>query len=112
MRTASAQWLRMNARRFRGGRRTRASRLMLVLAATCALALSGPLHDSTFAAQAGRIDSIAPSCASIGAAVTITGIGFGSGNVQITRPEVNATGDSAFINSGTEIMQFDPLVSM
>ena len=84
MRTVSARWLRMNTRRFRGGRRTRASHLMLVLAAICALALPGPLRDSTFAAQAGRIDSIAPSCASVGAAVTITGIGFGAGNVQIT----------------------------
>ncbi|HKW47616.1 MAG TPA: hypothetical protein VJN70_09225 [Gemmatimonadaceae bacterium] len=38
---------------------------------------------------------------------------YGSGNVQITRPEVNATGDSAFINSGTEIMQLmrNPIVN-
>lgn len=30
---------------------------------------------------------------------------YGSGSVQITRPEITATSDSAFINSGTEIMQ-------
>jgi lipopolysaccharide export system protein LptA len=30
---------------------------------------------------------------------------YGSGEVQITRPEIKATSDSAFINSGTEIMQ-------
>jgi hypothetical protein len=30
---------------------------------------------------------------------------YGSGQVQITRPEINSTSDSAFINSGTEIMQ-------
>src|SRR5262249_44039552 len=36
----------------------------------------------TFAAQAGRIDNIAPSCASISTSVTITGSGFGAGNVD------------------------------
>lgn len=30
---------------------------------------------------------------------------YGSGQVQITRPEVNATSDSSFINTGSEIMQ-------
>jgi lipopolysaccharide export system protein LptA len=30
---------------------------------------------------------------------------YGSGAVQITRPEVNTTSDSAFINTGTETMQ-------
>jgi len=38
---------------------------------------------------------------------------YGSGSVQITRPEVNATSDSAFINTGTEIMQLmrNPIVN-
>ncbi len=38
---------------------------------------------------------------------------YGSGNVVITRPEVNATGDSSFINTGTEIMQLmrNPIVN-
>ena len=38
---------------------------------------------------------------------------YGSGNVQITRPETNATADSAFINTGSEIMQLmrNPIVN-
>ena len=38
---------------------------------------------------------------------------YGSGNVVITRPEVNATADSSFINTGTEIMQLmrNPVVN-
>src|SRR4051812_6982286 len=38
---------------------------------------------------------------------------YGSGRVQITRPEITATSDSAFINSGTEIMQLmrNPIVN-
>jgi lipopolysaccharide export system protein LptA len=38
---------------------------------------------------------------------------YGSGRVQITRPEIIATSDSAFINSGTEIMQLmrNPIVN-
>jgi len=38
---------------------------------------------------------------------------YGSGNVQIARPEVNASGDSSFINTGTEIMQLmrNPVVN-
>lgn len=38
---------------------------------------------------------------------------YGSGAVQITRPEVSSTSDSAFINSGTEIMQLlqNPIVN-
>jgi lipopolysaccharide export system protein LptA len=38
---------------------------------------------------------------------------YGSGAVQITRPEVNATSDSAFINTGTENMQLmrNPVVN-
>lgn len=38
---------------------------------------------------------------------------YGSGAVQITRPEINSTSDSAFINSGTEIMQLmrNPIVN-
>ena len=38
---------------------------------------------------------------------------YGSGSVQITRPEVNSTSDSSFINTGTEIMQLlgNPVVN-
>jgi lipopolysaccharide export system protein LptA len=38
---------------------------------------------------------------------------YGSGNVVITRPEVNASADSSFINTGTEIMQLmrNPIVN-
>jgi hypothetical protein len=38
---------------------------------------------------------------------------YGSGAVQITRPQVNATSDSAFINTGTENMQLmrNPVVN-
>lgn len=38
---------------------------------------------------------------------------YGSGRVQITRPEIAATSDSAFINTGTEIMQLmrNPIVN-
>jgi lipopolysaccharide export system protein LptA len=38
---------------------------------------------------------------------------YSSGNVQITRPETNATADSAFINTGSEIMQLmrNPIVN-
>jgi hypothetical protein len=42
-------------------------------------------------AQAGRIDAISPSCASVGAQVTITGIGFGAQNVAIAVGGVPAT---------------------
>ncbi len=84
MRTISAQWLRMNTRSSSVGRGTRASHLRLVLVAAFVLALPGPLQAPTFAAQAGRIDSIAPSCASVGDRMTITGIGFGASNVRIT----------------------------
>jgi lipopolysaccharide export system protein LptA len=38
---------------------------------------------------------------------------YGSGRVQITRPEITATSDSAFINTGTETMQLlrNPIVN-
>src|SRR5205085_3757953 len=38
---------------------------------------------------------------------------YGSGAVQITRPEITSTSDSAFINVGTEIMQLmrNPIVT-
>lgn len=38
---------------------------------------------------------------------------YGSGAVQVTRPEVNSTSDSAFINTGSEIMQLlgNPVVN-
>jgi hypothetical protein len=51
-------------------------------------------------AAAGQIDSISPSCASVGAEVTITGNGFGAHNVSIavggvTAQVVTATGNMA-----------------
>src|SRR5215831_17470880 len=100
MRTISAQWLHMNIRGSSVGRATRTSYFRLVLVAACTLVLSGPLRSLTFAAQAGRIDSIVPSCASVGASVTITGIGFGASNIQITvdgvpAQVVTATGQRA-----------------
>jgi hypothetical protein len=60
------------------------------------LALDLPLAQ----AQAGHIDSISPSCASVGDQVTITGQGFGGHNVAIAvdgvpAQVVSATGQSA-----------------
>jgi hypothetical protein len=62
--------------------------------------LAGALRDPALAAQAGRIDSIAPSCASVGARVTVSGIGFGGKNVRVAVDDVPAgivaaTGDHA-----------------
>src|SRR5262249_6533003 len=104
MRTISAQWLRMNTRSSSVGRGTRASYLRLVLIVAFALALPGSLWYPTFAAQAGRIDSIAPSCASVGAPVMITGIGFGDDNVQITVDGVPAQVMAATGNQATFIV--------
>src|ERR1043166_7750579 len=52
------------------------------------------------AQQAARIDTVTPSQADAGQAVTITGIGFGARNVRITvggvaAPIVSATGSRA-----------------
>src|SRR5262249_19086567 len=104
MRTMSAQWLRMNIRGISVGRATRVSSLRLVLIVAIALALPGPLRSPTFAAQAGRIDSIAPSYASVGAPVIITGIGFGAGNAQITVDDVPAQVVTATGNQATFIV--------
>src|SRR5262245_21337565 len=67
------------------GQRLRSSgaRLALMLLTTVALAVPGPLRYPPFAAQAGRIDRVAPSCGSVGDPATITGIGFGANNVRI-----------------------------
>lgn len=71
------------------------SRWLLVAAvAVGMLACARP----TLAAEAARIDSINPSCASVGDAVTIIGIGFGAQNVKVTvgglpAPVLTATGN-------------------
>jgi len=65
--------------------RTVFQRLAVVLAAT-ALAWAPALPARAYpepAPQAGQINSISPSCASVGAQVTITGHGFGAHNVAI-----------------------------
>jgi hypothetical protein len=72
---------------------------MLVAAATLMLAISS-FHLRQAQAQAGRIDTISPSCASVGAQVTITGIGFGAQNLTIAVGDmpaqlVTANGHSA-----------------
>src|SRR5262249_57374032 len=75
--------------------RSNGSCLVLMLLTTAALVLPGPLRYPSFGGQAGRIDSIAPSCASVGDQVTITGIGFGAGNVMIAVGGVSAQVASA-----------------
>ncbi len=55
----------------------------------------------TLAAEAARIDSINPSCASVGEQVTITGIGFGANNVKITVGGVSAQVVTATGNKAT-----------
>src|SRR5262249_38288935 len=56
------------------------------------------------AAQAGRIDTIAPSCASVGDRATITGIGFGAGNITIDVGGVPANVVTATGNQATFIV--------
>lgn len=74
----------------------------LCMSATVALALSLLIGERPVpAAQAGRIDSIDPSCASVGDGVTITGIGFGSKNVKIAVGAVPAQVLSATGNRAT-----------
>ena len=62
--------------------RTRAHPFAWLLAAAVVLSV-GALQCPVLAAGAGQIDSISPSCASVGAQVTITGHGFGAHNVTI-----------------------------
>jgi len=62
--------------------RTGAHPFAWILAAAVVLAV-GALQCPVLAAGAGQIDSISPSCASVGAQVTITGHGFGAHNVTI-----------------------------
>lgn len=85
-------------------RRSNSHRFGWVLAVAVILGVGAhALRPPALAAQeAGRIDSIAPTCASVGAQVTITGIGFGAQNVSIAVGGVpaqvvtaTATGDMA-----------------
>jgi hypothetical protein len=65
-------------------RRPDALRIASVLAAAATLGLAASaLHLPVAEAQAGHIDSISTSCASVGAQVTITGQGLGAQNVTI-----------------------------
>ena len=66
------------------------SRFVVALVAAFGLTVPGVLRQPTLAAQAGRIDGISPSCASVGAPVTISGIGFGAHNVRIAVDGVGA----------------------
>ena len=84
--------------------RSTGSYLVTILVATLAVGLAGELRYPTFAAQAGRIDSIAPSCASVGDRATITGIGFGAANVTITVDGVPASVVTATGNRATFIV--------
>src|SRR5260370_30774399 len=56
------------------------------------------------APQAGQIDSLSPSCASVGAQVTITGQGFGAKNVAIAVDGVPAQVVTANGHSATFIV--------
>lgn len=78
------------------------SGIVWILAAALAsvLALSALGHHARVAEAAASIDSISPSCASVGARVTIAGHGFGGTNVRIgvggvAAQVVAATGNSA-----------------
>ncbi len=76
------------------------TRFTYVLLAALVLLPAAVLPYPALAAQAGRIDAIEPSCAGVGARVTITGIGFGAKNVMVAvdgvlAQVVAATGHSA-----------------
>src|SRR5712692_9566898 len=89
-------------------RRADVRRLALVLAATATLVFGvSALHLTVVEAQAGRIDSIAPSCASVGDQVTITGQGFGAHNVTIAVGGVPAEIVAANGHSATFIVPGD-----
>jgi hypothetical protein len=86
-------------------RRPDALRIALVLAAAATLGLgASALHLPVVEAQAGHIDSISTSCASVGAQVTITGQGFGAHNVAIAVGGVSAEVVSANGHSATFIV--------
>ncbi len=83
-------------------RRTDPRRFAWVLAAAAVLGVGAHAFrpPARAAQEAARIDSIAPTCASVGARVAITGIGFGAENVAIAvggvpAQVVTATGDMA-----------------
>ncbi len=83
-------------------RRSNSHRFAWVLAGAVVLGVGAPAlrAPALVAQEAARIDSIAPTCASVGAHVTITGIGFGAENVRIAvggvaAQVVTATGDMA-----------------
>ncbi len=82
-----------------------AGRVAGMLVVTCALALAiSDLHPALVEAQAGRIDTISPTCASVGDQVTITGIGFGAQNVTIAVGGVPASIVTANGHSATFIV--------
>src|SRR5229473_1750019 len=83
--------------------RTRAHPFAWLLAATVVLAV-GALQCPVLAAGAGQIDSISPSCASVGAQVAITGQGFGAKNVAIAVGDVPAQVVTANGHSATFIV--------
>src|SRR5215510_13322963 len=60
------------------------SRGRSTLAVMCAVLMAVLAGRVSFAQQAARIDTVSPTQAASGEVVTITGIGFGARNVQIT----------------------------
>jgi len=88
------------ARRLRSG----GSCVVVMVVATIALAVPGAIRHPSAAAQAGRIDSIAPACASVGDRVTINGNGFGAKNVRIEVGDVSARIVSATGNRATFVV--------
>jgi hypothetical protein len=86
-------------------RRPEALRIALVLAAAATLGFgASALYLPGAEAQAGHIDSISTSCATVGAQVTITGQGFGAHNVTIAVGGVPAQVVSANGHSATFIV--------
>src|SRR5437899_1860385 len=83
--------------------RTRAHPFAWLLAAAVVLAV-GALQCPVLAAGAGQIDGISPTCASVGAQVTITGHGFGAHNVTIAVGGVPAEIVAANGHSATFIL--------
>src|SRR5215831_10658428 len=80
-------------------------RFVWVLIAAFILGMGSPLlRNPTLAAEASRIDSIAPSCASVGADVMITGIGFGANNVSIKVGDIPAQVVAANGHSATFVV--------
>ena len=101
----------MKPRRLWGSRATpnqremNARHLAWIAAVTFALAVVvSSFHLPVVEAQAGHIDSISPSCASVGDQVTITGQGFGAHNVSIAVGGVQAQVVGANGHSATFIV--------